>query len=478
MLGVVVGGGFLGLVARQTAVLSGDLSSTSKFGQTIDAKSGATCKPTEGKILSDHQSLTIDWDRSILVNGVIDDELVKRLTPAILKLRQSSTEPITVGIDSPGGSLASLDVLLALLTGPTQQGNPGKIITVVTHRAYSSAANLLAFGSYAVALRHSEILYHDVRYGGMDDVTPEKARDAAKSLQDANDAFALRLAHRIIQRLVWAYIDLSPNFKEVQREFSSRHQNYSKLVSAYAPPIDGFECIDLPSFATSLWRNLSARNDLLIHNVMVRLSQWIHLTKIAKSAPTYRPKGSRNPGMLDGPRHLHKLFKGKPENFEQCEEPLKLFLSLFLEDIASAKSDSINISGTLERAIREYGILQSLNEPKHVRYASDLMASNSSIFFGRKIANGLDSLPEQERNELLAKAAPHARLLWHFCVLLCRELFEGEHILTPRDAQLLGLIDEVAGGGPLQSKREWWVEQAKSKAGAVNESTPSDLDIS
>ena len=423
---------------------------------------GFTHENIEEPHLTDYQCLTINWDRSILVDSVIDDEYVRRLTPQILKLRQTGAGQITVGINSPGGSLASLDVLLALLTGPTQDGNDGEVITVATHRAYSSAANLLTFGTYAVGLKHSEILYHDVRFGGMADVTPEKARDAAKSLQDANDAFALRLAHRVIKRLVWVYIDLRPHFKEVETNFKARHEAYTRSLSAYAPPVDGFECIDLASFATSLWGNLSARNDDLITKVMDRLSQWIYLTKITKTIPAYREEGTSEPGLLDGVRHLHEMFDGKSEKFQQCEEPLKLFLSLFVAGIGQTEFEQINFAATLESAVREYGILQSLNEQKHVLYASKLMADHSVIFFNQPFPNGFDNLPEAEKSELLVKAAPHARLLWHFCVLLCRELFEGEHVLSPRDAQLLGLIDEVAGGGPVQSRREWRVEQSQN----------------
>ncbi|MBK7136050.1 MAG: ATP-dependent Clp protease proteolytic subunit [Rhodocyclales bacterium] len=401
------------------------------------------------------RTLTTDWQRSIVIDTTIDDALIKKLSPQILQLRQASTDPITVGIDSYGGSLSSLETLLGLLTGPTQTARSGQIITVATHRAYSSAANLLAFGSYAVALRHSEILFHDVRYGGMEDVTPEKARDAARSLQDANDSFSLRLAHKVIPRLVWAYIDLRPQFAEVQRDFAKRHSGYSKLVAAYAPPVDGYECFDLPSFATTLWRNLSRRNDSLISNVMNRLAQWIHLTSISRTLPTYRPKGSRIPGMLDGGRYLHKLFKGKPEHFQQCEDSLKLFFSLFISDVSSSKADTVDPDAALERALREHAVLQSLNDPKHVSYATDLMERHSSVFFGGVNTKELEDQSEQEREKLREKAAPHARLLWHFCVLLCRELFEGEHVLSPRDAQLLGLVDEVAGGGTVQSRREW-----------------------
>src|SRR3989338_859371 len=115
----------------------------------------------------DIEDLSANWNRAIFINEEIDDELVRKLTPTILKLRQENNEPITVGINSPGGSLDSLDILLGLLTGPTQNGERGKIVTVATNSAYSAAANFLAFGDNSVALRHSQILYHDVRYGGI-----------------------------------------------------------------------------------------------------------------------------------------------------------------------------------------------------------------------------------------------------------------------------------------------------------------------
>lgn len=50
--------------------------------------------------------LTIDWNRCIHVNGTIDEELLSRVTPKILSLRQESNDPITVDINSPGGSPA------------------------------------------------------------------------------------------------------------------------------------------------------------------------------------------------------------------------------------------------------------------------------------------------------------------------------------------------------------------------------------
>lgn len=424
--------------------------------------------------MSDLKKLTIDWGRSILITSTIDDNLVQQLTPKILSLRQASNEPITIGIDSPGGSLASLDVIIGLLKNEDQDGNSPQIITVATHRAYSAAANFLAFGDYAVAQPQSQVLYHDVRYGGMEDVTPEKARDAAKSLQDANDAFALRLAHRIIKRLIWIYIDLRKQFEENQNKYSTTHKRYTGIVSAYAPKSDDLEGIDLASFATTLWAKLSRNNDILITNVMDRLAKWIHLTKIAKTAPTYKPKGSRIAGMLDGPRHLHKLFKGPPENFEQSEESLKLLLSLIVADLATKKTSRKGFTSILERASREFSLLESMNESKHITYASNILMQHVHIFLDGLTHEEFSEMSPEEREEKVDKATPHARLMWHFCVLLCRELFEGEHILTPEDAQLLGLVDEVPGGGPVMSKREFRKNQSTSnKKGTTTTNAPN-----
>lgn len=119
--------------------------------------------------------LQLNWNRAIHIDTTIDDTLIKTLTPIIMKLKQENTKPITIGIDSPGGSIAAMQSLLGLLQTPDQDGNRIAIYTVSTNRTYSAAASLLAFGDYAVAFPHSKILYHDLRYSGIEDLTPSKA---------------------------------------------------------------------------------------------------------------------------------------------------------------------------------------------------------------------------------------------------------------------------------------------------------------
>jgi hypothetical protein len=166
------------------------------------------------------------------------------------------------------------------------------------------------------------------------------------------------------------------------------------------------------------------------------------------------------------------LFSGRPEHFESCEEGLKLLLSLIVAEIAQTKSDRVNFSQVLEQANREFSILESMNDPKHVSYASNLLLDHPDIFL--PVGSELEKLSDDERSAVLAKAAPHARLLWHFCVLLCRELFEGEHILRPSDAQLLGLVDEVSGGGPISSRRDFRIALSKPSPGPVTAVTKPD----
>ena len=350
--------------------------------------------------MDDISELTIDWDRSILVNDPIDDELVKLLTPKILSLRKQSSDPITIGIDSPGGSLASLDTLLDLLTGPDQDGKKGKIITVARNKAYSAAAIFLAFGNYSAALKNSSILYHDVRFSGIDDVTPEKARNAAISLQKQNDLFALKLANKIIERLIWVYIHIENKFEEVNKEFPEMHNIFSDITNAYTRDKKCDIDLDLASFATSLWALLSSRNDGLITNVMQRLRRWIVFTKISKSSNAYREKGSRAAGLLDGVRSLYKAFEGNIEHFESSEDKMKLMLSLIISEIAETKTMMVNFQEVLNRTVNEFRILESMENPTNINYAMEIIINYKNLFFTEEDTKLND-------DQLKTKALPH-----------------------------------------------------------------------
>lgn len=402
-----------------------------------------------------HLDVSVNWNRVIHIDEVINEQLVRRLIPDILKMRQASNDPITVAINSPGGSLASLETILGLLTGPTQFAKSGSIVTVVTNKAYSAAANLLAMGNYSVALPHTSVLCHDVRFGEMADVTPSKALSAAKSLQDENDRFALKLANHVVRRLVWVYLDLQGRFSENNKRYSGIYQEYSSIVPEFSLSGLGERKVDIASFATALYGKLSLNNDILINGVMSRLAKWILLTRLTDSYPTYRTKGARKVGLLDGAKQFYKELGAKAEWSSETEGDLKLMLTLMLSSLAGSGG---GFERTIDDSTRNYNLIKSMNDESHRNMAMRMMLRHRPMFFDVE----LDELDEKKKKGVVQSAMPHAQLFWLFCVSLCRELFEGEHVLSPNDSQLLGLVDEVAGGGHVESRREFRVSSERA----------------
>ena len=416
------------------------------------------------------QSLTINWDRCIHIDDVIDDRFIDSLIPKILELRHSSRDPITVAINSPGGSLAALDVLLGLLTGPDQDGQVGKIITVSVRNAYSAAANLLAFGSYAVALPHSEILFHDIRYSGMEDVTPATARIAAARLQNANEEFSLKLANRVFRRLSWNYIHLNSKFESAKHKFKSVYERYQRAIDSFQDSESMSGRADIAGFATALFAEVTPQSESLINRSVLRLTRWGLMTRVANALPKYRVKGSRQPGLLDGTKNL---FDGlmherksdiKDELWRKAEPDVHLFALLLVENIAKSESiKDFDFSKTLEAVNDDFKLIESINSPHHRKAITRIILRHNHIFFTDEESAVLDEKgDEEERKRIVEAARPNAQLFWYFCVLMCRELFNGEHILPPEDAQVLGIVDEVAGGGPIFSRRDYRKQQEEN----------------
>lgn len=397
---------------------------------------------------------TIDWSRCVYVDAQIDDDLVTRLTPRIVLLRQECNLPITVAIDSVGGSLRSMDALLGLLTGPNQDGANGQIITVVTNKAYSAAATLLAMGSYAVALPHADILVHDVRYGGLRDVTPNSALDAAKQLQTSNERAALRLANSMFGRWMWNYLDLNKNFDRDSKRFSKRAEQFKANVDACQLPVQPTFRFDLAGFAVSLFARLSRDNEILVVEAMSQLGKWGGTMSMAKTIPKYRTNSDA--GMLDGALALYGLFQANKANSPfggaSIEEDLTLFMTLAVTRLASTSSSSTLTN--FERAIGDFALFKSIEDPKHLTTATKLMLRHKHVFFDSKTASDWDSLERDTRSEISSIAAPNVKAAWLLCVLVAREMLDGDHTLTPKEALCLGLVDEIPGEPEFESRRQ------------------------
>src|SRR5208282_3337848 len=144
--------------------------------------------------------------------------MVYRLTPRIVSL-QEKRPPITVYIDSPGGNLASMENIWRLLTASNQDGAPPcRIITVVTSRAASAAADLLSSGDYAIAASpQSTILFHGSRTFGEIPLTVQTTAVLAQFLRMTNETYATDLIRKIEGRFMFRFLLSKGQFEEVRK---------------------------------------------------------------------------------------------------------------------------------------------------------------------------------------------------------------------------------------------------------------------
>jgi ATP-dependent protease ClpP protease subunit len=413
----------------------------------------------------------LNWHRAVYVDGRIDDELVKKLTPEILRLKQDSGEPITIAIDSFGGHIPSLDALVGILKAPDQDGRRSDVYTVVTHRAYSAAANLLALGDYSVAFPHAQILYHDLRYSGLDDVTPAKAARTARQLEEDNDRFALKLAHHLARRFVWTYLDMKSSFAKVRKKYSNYVAEQEKTLCDVAPSLAEAP-IDIIGFALSLFENLSSPADNQVAIAALnKLQRWIHIERIEKIVPTLKDVSGKSVELMEGINALYRRLTLETDQKatapgpavetpelaldERLHAELKLLIELVVRKATTDTDWSIGKAG-LEAVAQDFRFIRDMNAKSHVRSITNLLVTHDLTFFGRSVAEELQAAKSnEEKDRILAPVFPYAKLFWHYVVLVCRALFEGDHLLTPSDAQILGIVDELLGGGPIESRREF-----------------------
>lgn len=127
-------------------------------------------------------------NRIIFLGGEIDDESSDIIQAQLLFLASQSLEPISIYINSPGGSVTA-----GLAIYDTMQFIKPTVRTICTGQASSMAAVLLAAGDERYALPHSTIMIHEPSMG----IYPEKCTDVmihAKRLEKDKDILAEILA--------------------------------------------------------------------------------------------------------------------------------------------------------------------------------------------------------------------------------------------------------------------------------------------
>lgn len=355
-------------------------------------------------------------ERAIFVQGMIDQPLVDRLTPQILRLQHQSRDPITVYIDSRGGSVAHAEVLRRLLRSPNQDLCPSCwLITVVTSRAASAAADILAAGDYAIAYPDSTILFHGVRTSLENPLTVEVTSFLAETLKLSNDRHAMALARESEWRFMFRFVNLRNEFPEF------RQKN--------------------PQATTDL--------DCLLGLLAERVSP--STQKVIRQADErYR----RYDALLE--KVLRVAGRSKAFYKTQAHQEAAILKAIVNFELASnrGKSDWTFTDGGLRRIADDFLLLDEYLTSSQSDQFRRICERWSHFVLTDEEMKALDRLGDDERRKrLLEMARPHFRPIWAFFVALCHALQEGENEVNAHDAFWLGLVDEIYGEVDLPSLR-------------------------
>ena len=350
--------------------------------------------------------------------GEIDQALLYRLTPEILKLQYASREPITVYIDSPGGSTQVADDLLRLLLSSDQDlAAPCRLITVVTGLAASAAADLLSAGDYSIALPRASILFHGVRYLEAE-LTHEKASLLANSLKQSNDSYAVSLSQRCIERHLFQYlIAKSDNFEQIREQANIQEGN------------------DFICFITYLSQRLSSASLPIFNEAVERYLRYQKLWHQLAGALTNLSGTSEDPSRL---AEIEALAIKQIVNFElsKHKEAYWTFRDSGMFDLQN-----------------DFYLLAEFIQPRHRQQIEKVGERFQDVLLSQEDQVELAKFSGEEANEKKrTKLKMAVEPLWFFFFALCLTLQNGENMMSTLDAYYLGLIDEVLGE-PLPSPR-------------------------
>jgi len=372
--------------------------------------------------------------RSVEIFGEFTHELACCLASKIAALQAESDDPITVYINSDGGSVRVLDILHGLLGASAFDRGGAQFITVAVGDAYSAAANILAFGYYAYAYRHSIIHFHGVRTRELPD-TFESATQTVTELQKTNRTIARKLSRSMIARIVFRYQALQSKF---------RPGKYRK---------DDGHLADLHCFLDLIHSHLSSRTRQLIWKTFEHVSKSSYLSGKIVSSVKFTKRTSVAAVAADDSRVLQAVVK------HELKENKK---NLWRLDERG-----------MNQIVSDYLIIREYHFGSHLRLLDELLKAFGILFLTATEQQHYVRMKKEDkkREYLQRRALPKLNPLWFFIVSLCNFLMEGENHLTPTDAYYIGAIDEVIGT-KMTGRRVLSEQKAKTPV-PVSSPTPS-----
>ena len=397
------------------------------------------------------------------------------MTPEILRLSSTSHSPITLYVDSPGGSTYSANVLYRLLKARDQDGESSKLITVCTGVAASAAADLLSSGDYALAYPHARILYHGTRQVYDRAITTETAADMAEYLKQTNEGFALTLANRSIDRFIFRFLQLRDEFSDVRSTI-------------------GHDSQDMDCLTFVLGTKLSNAVSKIPERALTKHARNKELTEFVFSEPIFPdvPAPVYNE-QSDGATVANIAASGEVEAESSTSEPqptapevekgeriadieARILIAILKFELEKNQDENWSFADAGILQIQEdFVLLRDYNSSRHTDQLRLLAARWGAFFLDGTERAELEKVKAEERPDwLLDKTKNQLHPLWYYFVSICRALQEGENYLSAQDAYWLGLIDEIIGFSERQfPSYRALIERAKSTA-RPPDGAPSD----
>lgn len=348
-----------------------------------------------------------DPERGVYVAEQLSHALVAKLSPRILALRVEKAKPITVFINSPGGDIRVLDILDGLLRSRDADGRRARIITMAIGNADSAAATLLALGDYAIAQNHSRMHFHGTRLPIVEELTAEAASDRAGWLTGLNRNIAMKLAKEVMQRLVFRYVRLQPEFPNAQKRLKAKSLN----------PI---QC-----FADCIKRRVSPSGDILLDGAIR------HMGRLGQISAAIRKAGLQ-------------------DSDSRVVSEAKVLRALLSFEINEHRKDEWCLDEFgMQDLWADYFLIRDYIFGEHVRHLATAVESYGPSFLNHE--QFVEFLSRQQANAKDAQSwlkplvESEVREFWYFTVCLCRLMQQGENTLNAADAYWLGVVDEVIG---------------------------------
>lgn len=345
--------------------------------------------------------------RAVYVTGLIDQQLVDRISPTINEFRLESTDPITVYVDSPGGSIMLADTIRYHLQAPNPDGKACRLITVVTSRAGSAAADFVALGDYAIGYPYADLVYHGSRTTAGVDLTTEMATSMARSLQQSNEVCAVQLARRAFPRFVLRLSQFKDKFGE--------YVNGAPL-SVLTP---------------SLQKELSSGNARLVREAMKRQG---NIADLSGSVFTHIAR------FKDGGAHL---------SIQKYEAEMLRAVVDYKTRLHKEEFWLLSESG-LQEVTEDFNLLHDFHFGPQRKELEKWYALYGQLFLSEAEKQqyvALTEPAEEKAKWLLARSAPKLRPIWYLVISICRLIQTADYMLPSRQAYWLGFVDEAPGSG-------------------------------